>query len=201
MWKLQTDEKDKRVYVNSATNSQCEQELLKTDRDGNKWWGFTNLLTMPFTRHMASTKISSLYGLGFTKDDILGIIGSLKNVLNSTDAEMKQKCYSLVLDFESKAMTAIDPVKQMSGLVCVYHTFNDEEIDSFVDRVQLKKMSILEQDGELHAFFLIRQKDLIESYMNRLNLISQTALVQLPELPEVSDLKYRKPRTQNVTRN
>lgn len=182
MWQLQKEENDKRFYSNPLTGGKCEMDLLNIDKDGNKWWGFSDLLAMPFTRHMATTKIMSLSALGFTKDDIFGIITGLKNLLNSSDAEKFQKSYALILDFESKALTATDTVGQLSALTCVYYTFNDEAIDSFEDAIQAKKMSILKVNSELQAFFLKRQTELIESYMTRLNEISKIVLAPLPEV-------------------
>jgi hypothetical protein len=69
------------------------------------------------------------------------------------DTEKYEKAYSLLMDFESKAMNATDAVKQMSSLVCVYFTINDEPIDSFDGKLQDRKMSILEADYEAHCFF------------------------------------------------
>lgn len=184
MWKLTTDNDNKRLYVNSATNSQCSQTMVYTDKDGNKWWEFESLTSIPYTRNFAATKITSLYSLGLSKDDLTGHISGLKTILKSTDKEKYEKAFAMVLEFESKADNATDAIKQMSSLVCVYFTMNDEPIDSFDQNLQIKKMGLLEADIEAHTFFLNRQIDSTERYMNFLNSLSQIASVQLPDLSE-----------------
>lgn len=186
MWQLSLNQNNKRTYTNPATNSRCEQELIKVDKEGNNWWAFTDLMTMPFTRNFAAQKITALYQLGLTKDDLDKHITELKKILNSDDKEKYQKAYANVLDFETKTEAATNPVRQMSSLVCVYYTLNDEPIDSFDGTTQAKKMSILESDPELHSFFLQHQMNLIEGFTGFLSNLSKTSLAPTVELPEVS---------------
>lgn len=167
MWQLKTDNKTKREYVNSTTGGKCQTEMVYVDREGNKWYEFTDLLSMPYTRKFAATKISSLYALGLSKDDLTGHINGLKALLKSDDQEKYEKCYSNLLNFEAKANQATDAIKQMSSLVCVYYLMNDEAIDGFDGNLQVKKMSILEADIEAHSFFLKRQMQATESYTQR----------------------------------
>ncbi|HET6225434.1 MAG TPA: hypothetical protein VFF27_04080 [Bacteroidia bacterium] len=186
MWKLQTEENDKRTYTNSTTGSKCITQKVYTDIEGNNWYAFEDLLTIPYTRQFAATKISSLYALGLSKDDLTGHITGLKTILKSNDPERYEKAFANVLDFESKANNATDPLRQLTSLVCVYFMLNDESIDSFQNNLQLKKMGILENDPAAHSFFLNRQMKDTETYMMRLNEISKIALVPQAELPEVS---------------
>lgn len=185
MWKLSQDADNKRTYTNSVTNSQCTQTMVYTDKEGNKWWEFDSLTSIPYTRNFAATKITSLYSLGLSKDDLTGHINGLKSVLKSDDKEKYEKAFALLLDFESKATNATDAVKQMSSLVCVYNTINDESIDGFDQGIQMQKMSLLEADIEMHSFFLNRQIEATERYTNFLNGLSQIASVPLPDLSEV----------------
>lgn len=175
MWKQTSSDSSKKIYTNSVTGSKCEQVKVYTDKDGNEWWGFSDLTSIPYTRTAAATKISSLYSLGLSKDDLNNHITKLKTVLKSDDREKYEKAYALVLDFENKASTATDAVKQISALVCVYYTLNDEEVDSFDSNLQVKKMGLLEADPMAHSFFLSRQIESTENYMKSLNLISQIA--------------------------
>lgn len=181
MWTLQSEQNDKRVYVNSATGSRCTTSKVYTDNQGNNWWSFEDLMTIPYTRQFAATKISTLYALGLTKDDLTTHITGLKNILNSEDKEKYQKAYANVLEFESKTQQAIDPIKQLSSLVCVYYMLSDELIDSFDNTTQVRKLGILEADPKAHSFFLNRQMQDIETYTQHLNKISQIALPELPE--------------------
>jgi hypothetical protein len=173
MWQLKTDSEFKRTFYNSATGSQCTQTMVYTDKEGNKWWSFDDLTAIPYTRNFAATKISSLYALGLSKDDLTGFISKQKAILKSTDQEKYEKAFALLLDFEGKATNATDAVKQMSSLVCVYFTLNDEPIDSFDNNLQIRKMSLVEADTEMHAFFLNMLIDLTEHYTTSLNLLSQ----------------------------
>jgi hypothetical protein len=175
MWKLSVEENNKRVYANSVTGSQSVQSMVYTDRDGNTWWQFVDLTAIPYTRNFAATKISSLYALGLSKDDLNNHISGLKSILKSNDPDKYEKAYANILDFETKANNATDAIKQMTALVCVYFTMNDEPIDSFDNNLQIKKMSLLEADVEMHTFFLQRQIDTTERYTQSLNLLSQIA--------------------------
>lgn len=182
MWNLQSEKDGKRTYVNSTTGSQCTTSKLYTDKNGNNWYGFDNLMAIPYTRQFAATKISSLYALGLSKDDLNQHIEGLKKILKSEDKEKYEKAYSLVLDFESKANNATDAIRQMSSLVCVYYMLNDERIDSFEQSLQLHKMSLLENDPDAHAFFLNRQMQDIERYTSFLSQITQIASVQTADM-------------------
>ncbi len=184
MWQLYKEENGKRVYMNSATNSQCVTNKVYQDKDGNDWYGFDNLTSIPYTRQFAATKISSLYALGLSKDDLSNHINGLKTILKSQDKEKYVKAFALVLDFETKASQATDAIKQMSSLVCVYFLLADEPIDSFDQNLQVKKMSLLEADIEMHGFFLKMQIEATERYSNFLQTISETALAPMAEFPE-----------------
>lgn len=181
MWNLETEKDGKRNYINSSTGSRCTTTKLYTDKDGNDWYGFHDLLAIPYTRNFAATKISSLYALGLSKDDLSAHITGLKSILKSDDKEKYEKAFANVLEFENKANNATDAIKQMSSLVCVYYLINDEQIDSFDNNLQIKKMSLLEADIDLHCFFLSHQTSAIESYTRHLNLISQIAFQPMAE--------------------
>jgi hypothetical protein len=176
MWTLKEDQKNKKLYHNTATGSQCIQSMAYTDKEGNQWFSFDDLNSIPYTRNFAATKISSLYALGLSKDDLSSFIVKQKAILKSTDPEKYEKAFALLLDFEGKANNATDAIKQMSSLVCVYFTLNDEPIDSFEGTLQQKKMSILEADTDAHCFFLNMLIDLTERSMIFSNLLSQIAL-------------------------
>lgn len=175
MWNLESEASDKRTYVNSQTGSRCITSKVYVDKEKNNWWAFEDLFTIPYTRNFAATKISSLYALGLSKDDLSSHINGLKEILKSQDKEKYEKAFALVLDFEGKAENATDPIKQLSSLVCVYYMINDEAIDSFDGSLQLRKMQLLESDPVAHSFFLKLQMQDIETYTHRLVELSQTA--------------------------
>lgn len=133
-------------------------------------------MELPYTRSFAATKITTLFALGLSKDDLNKHISGLKTILKSNDPEKYEKAYSAVLSFESMAENAADAIKQLSSLVCVYNLLDDEPIDSFDNNLQIKKMAILEADLDAQAFFLNRQLQATEDYMNRLKLLSEIVL-------------------------
>lgn len=181
MWKLQEQKDNKRIYSNHVTGSKCEQTMCYTDKDGNNWWHFDDLTALPYTRQFAATKISSLYALGLSKDDLSAHIAGLKTILKGDDKEKYEKAFANVLEFESKANNATDAIKQMSSLACVYYTLNDEPIDSFDNNLQVKKMSLIEADIDMHVFFLARQTNATQRYTEHLKLISQIAFQPMVE--------------------
>lgn len=175
MWKLQAEKDNIRTYVNTTTNSTCQQRACYTDVEGNRWWEFNDLITIPYTRQFAATKITSLYALNLTPDDVSSFFNKHKATLKSNSPEKYERAYAEVIDFEDKYKAAIDPLRQMSALVCVYFTINDEQIDSFLGDVQAKKMNLLEVEPEMHSFFLKRQISLIENYKSFLSQTLATA--------------------------
>lgn len=179
MWQLQTESANKRIYSNSATGSQSTQTQVKIDKEGNSWWQFDDLMQLPYTRNFQAAKVSSLYALGLSKDDLHNHIGRLRKILKSSDPEKYEQAYAETLDFENKVNSATDAIKQMSALVCVYFTLNDEAIDGWDQQMQVKKMALLEADVEMHSFFLTKQIEITERYTQSLNLLSQ--IVSSPE--------------------
>lgn len=175
MWKLSKESDSNRLYSNSVTGSECSTSKVHTDRDGNSWWAFDNLMLLPYTRNFAATKISGLYQLGLSKEDLNGHISRLKTILKSPEPEKYEKAYAEVLDFENKAQNATDAVKQMSSLVCVYYLLNDEKIDAFDSNLQIYKMSLLESDLEAQSFFLNKLIEDMSNYSQFLGTLSTIA--------------------------
>lgn len=176
MWKLSSEQDGKREYVNGTTGSKCHTSKVYSDKEGNTWYSFADLMTLPYTRNFAATKISSLYALGLSKDDLSTHVSGLKTILKSADPDRYEKAYANVLEFETKAANATDAVKQMSSLVCVYFLLNDEGIDSFDNALQIRKMGLLEADPEMHSFFLTLQVDAMSRYTQALKALSEIAL-------------------------
>ncbi len=184
MWTLQSEKDSQRIYRNNITNSECIQQLCYVDKDGNKWYEFIDLISLPFTRSFAANKVTSLYALGITTEDANQYFTKHKATLRSKDTgEKYEQAYAETLEFENKFKQATDPIKQMSSLVCVYYTMNDEPIDSFSGDIQLRKLALLEAYPEMHSFFLLRQMQLIENSQAFLKALSPTASVQTDMQP------------------
>lgn len=175
MWEKIKDHEGKRQYRNPITGSECTTSIVCIDKDGNSWYTFDNLFTLPFMRQFAATKISSLYQIGLSKEDITNHIMSVKATLKSNDPEKYEKAFGLMLDFETKANEATNALRQISSLVCVYNVINDERVDLFDMSIQEQKLKLLEADHELHSFFLKRQIERTETYGSHLDLFLKTA--------------------------
>lgn len=173
MWNLTDQSEQKRTYVNQLTNGKLTMTMIYTDQEKNSWWVFDDLANLPLTRTFASMKITSLYTLGLTGDDLKDFVQKMKVLLKSNDAEKYEKAFGEVLAFEDKTQRAIDPVGQLSALITVYFTINDELIDSFENDMQLKKMALIAADPAMHNFFLNLEISRIEDYRTTYAAITQ----------------------------
>jgi hypothetical protein len=194
MWEKISDVNGKREYKNPVTGSQLTTSWVYQDKDGNDWYAIDNLFTLPFMRQFAATKISCLYQIGLSKDDMVSHINNLKNTLRGTDPEKYDKAMSFVIDFENKMNDATNAIKQISSLVCVYNLLGDERVDIYDLQVQDKKMKILEADPDAQSFFLRRQIERTETYGNHLDLFSKTASAITKDISDLTGLKRTEPQ-------
>jgi hypothetical protein len=175
MWNLITNNGEKRLYRNTLTGSEVSTSMVYEDEQKNKWWSFDNLFTLPFMRQFAATKISSLYQIGLSKDDLTNFIQVMRTTLKLVDPEKYEKAFGYLLQFEEKVNDATNAIKQISSLVCVYNMLNDERIDIFDQQVQYEKMKILEVDLNAQSFFLTAQIQRTETYGNHCDYFSKIA--------------------------
>lgn len=201
MWSKIHETLETRKYRNPVTGSECSTKKVYSDKDGNSWWEFDNLFTLPFMRQFAATKISSLYQIGLSKDDITNHIAGLKTILKSADPEKYDKAMSMVITFEERFNDATNAIKQISSLVCVYNLLNDERVDIFDLTIQDEKLKLLEADYEAHAFFLRRQIERTETYGTALDKLSKTASTIRDDILEATDLKSAGQTGQNGISN
>lgn len=143
-----------RTYKNTMTGSTISTYLLHTDSQGNGWWTFEDLFTLPFIRQLAAKKVLDLYGNGLALDDIKQHTTQLKAILRSNDGEKFDKAMAKVLELESLSETMADPVKQCMGLCTVYLMLNDEQPDVWTNQETAAKMTLMTLDTSLQSFFL-----------------------------------------------
>lgn len=154
MYTLTSQNDTRRTYRSSVTGTEIFTKLIYTDESGNKWWAFEDLLQMPFIRKKASEKISQLYGIGFTKDDLSGFAGRLKTILKGSDAEKYEKAFSEVLNLETIIEENLNPVKESLSMCAIYILADEERIDTFSFAEAAKKMELWALDFDAQAFFL-----------------------------------------------
>lgn len=149
------DGKDLRLYRNDQTSTEINMTRLYVDNQNHAWWGFDDLLTVPFIRQMQAKRVLELYGNGLSMDDIKALTGQAKTILNNPgDPERYQKTYAKLLELEALTEMTADPVRQTLGLCTVYLTIDDERPDVFHQPTQTLKMSALAADPDAQAFFL-----------------------------------------------
>jgi len=168
--------KDKRIYRNDETSTEIVMTKLYKDGQGHTWWGFDDLLTLPFIRQMAAKRVIELYGNGLSIDDIKQYTAQLKVYLkNHQDPERYEKAYAKVLEIEQLTDMTADPVRQSLGLCTVYLLIDDERPDIYNQQTQNLKMSSLAMDIDAQAFFLRWWTDSIQRYGNLLKGLSAIA--------------------------
>jgi hypothetical protein len=143
-----------RIYRNTATESVVETYLILKDPQGNKWWTFLDLFSLPFIRQLAAKKVLDLYGHGLKIDDIKAITSQVKATLRSDSPEKYDLAMAKILELENLTDATADPVKQCIGLCTVYLLLNDENPDVWTNQESSAKMSLLSMDAQLQAFFL-----------------------------------------------
>jgi hypothetical protein len=178
MWKLinETSEgKPTRLYKNEQTGSEATTELIHTDKDGGKWWGFCDLFKLPYMRIAYAKQISDLYTIGVTSEDLTTWCTKEKALLKATktDPEAYEKLYALVLEKETLIKNTVDPLQQHLSLCTVYVLSDSERVDSYSTDEAVKKMNIWKLDPDMIAFFLNWHTEHMHSYMESLSVISR----------------------------
>lgn len=154
MYTLQSETDIRRSYRSSISDTEIFTNVIYTDGNGSKWWAFEDLLQIPFIRKKAAEKVSQLYGVGLTKEDLTGFTARLKTLLKSDDIEKYEKAYSEVLNMEAVTEETTDPVKQSLSLCSVYILSDNERVDTFSFQDAIEKMNTWAMDMDAQAFFL-----------------------------------------------
>lgn len=165
----------RRTYTSSITGTEISTKLIYTDGSGNNWWAFEDLLQMPFIRKKAAEKVSQLYGVGITKEDLSNFVTKMKNTLRGADAERYEKAYSEVLNLESIIESTADPVKESLSLCTVYIMQDDERVDNFSYQQAARKVELWTLDTDAQAFFLTWLAAGINDYTQHYKSIMQIA--------------------------
>lgn len=165
-----------RLYRNSRTGTETKLQLLHTDKQGEKWWGFTDLYKIPYSRLAMVRNITDLYAIGLSLKDITKWCEDMKGLLRSADAERYEKAYAKVLEIETTAKFGADPIQQQLALCTVYVLSDEERIDYFDESISVDKLTKWKTQPELVAFFLTWHTGHIHNSIRRLERISKTVL-------------------------
>lgn len=175
-WKLSSQTDKKKIYINDQTGTECELDLIYTDQLQRNWWGFHDLVSIPYIRKAFSQSITNLFQAGLSYDDLTRWIAEEKKILRSNDTEKYEKLYALVLEKETTITSIVDPLKQNLGLATVYVLDENERIDYFNFDVATNKLNAWRLDPESESFFLTWLNDHILRFTKTLENLSQIVL-------------------------
>lgn len=180
-WQLQEAQSSAihRTYIHEDTGSISVMDMIYTDKDGRKWWGFRDLFAIPYMRIVMSKQLADLFQVGITAQDLRDLFNRSKGLLKPAngvhDPEKYEKLYALLLEKEVLMESAVDPLKQYLTLATVYVCSDDEVIDIFThDKVELK-LKLWSDDQEMSAFFLNWYAGRIAAFTTDYSKFSQIA--------------------------
>lgn len=168
------NKKETKVYRNTSTGTEVKIQHIYTDKEGRKWYGFTDLYKVPMIRTALARHILDLYTIGLSLKDIQTWCSQEKDLINGDDPEKMQKLYALILEKERLATFTADPIKQHLALATVYVIEEDERIDYFDESISEKKLQLWNVEPEMIAFFLSWQAGHTQRYLKAFGKISQT---------------------------
>lgn len=177
MWVLQGENNGKRTYISSVTGTEIKTSVIYTDGGGRKWYGFDDLMQIPYGRKLASNTMSQMYGAGLSAGDIQNYAASMKTILRSNDADKYEKAFAQVLALESIAENNLTPLKQELGLCTIYILAEDERIDYYDSNIAAEKMAQWGLDSDAIVFFLEWFTNGMIYYKALYSQVSETASV------------------------
>lgn len=182
MYDLTTQTDTRRTYRSSITGTEIFTNMIYTDGSGDKWWAFEDLLQIPFIRKKASEKVSQLYGVGLSKEDLAKFVKSMKTILKGADPEKYERAFGELLQFESIVDETSDPIKQSLSMCSIYIMGDSERVDTFSFTDAVKKMELWALDLDAQAFFLSWLTDGMNDFTKHYSSIMQIASSLTPKL-------------------
>lgn len=153
-----------RLYRNTRTGTEVKTEHIYTGKDGERYFGFTDLYKIPYIRSVYAKHINDLYGIGLSLKDVLTWCEKEKQLLKGNDPEKYEKLYALVLEKENIATYTADPIRQHLALCTVYVLNEEEPVDYFSENMAEEKLERWKKDAEAAGFFLNWHHEHIQRY-------------------------------------
>lgn len=173
-----------RVYRNDRTGTEVKTEHIFTDKEGKKYFGFSDLFKIPYIRSVYAKHINDLYGLGLSLKDLLAWCAKEKELLRSEDSEKYEKLYAMVLEKERIVQHSADPIRQHLALCTVYVLSEDEPVDFFSESVAEDKLTAWQHDIEAVTFFLNWHHEHMQRYTALLKKSLKTVSKVASKLPD-----------------
>lgn len=172
-----------RTYRNNQGN-ETQTTWIFQDASGKDWYGFVDLLKIPYIRMAYAQNITNLFTVGLSLNDVLKWCQEEREILRSGDADKIEKAIALTYEKERHCKQVADPVQQHLSLATVYVLEENERVDSFSESKSVEKLVLWKADPGAISFFLNWLTGHTQNYIQRLEKISRIALPQLnPRLP------------------
>lgn len=171
-----------RTYRNDQ-GSETKTSPIYTDAAGETWWGFMDLLKIPYIRMAYAQNLTNLFTVGLSLNDIVKWAEEERAILKSDAHDKIDRAIALSYEKEKIARQVADPVKQHLSLGTVYILKEDERIDAFDEGLSQQKFVLWSADPKSVTFFLNWLTGHTQSYLGRLEKISKTVLPLLNPNP------------------
>lgn len=163
-------------------------ELIYEDKGGNKWYSYTNPMTIPAKRAIAAEVATRFAEMNLTKDSFIILVEEMKK--NANEGKIVE-LFQLLAEIEFR-LNFLGEEETLKELAACYFLLNDEDETEFSDVYRNKKLDIWKEDEECRYFFLAGAfrltreyseqsvEDILEYFhqnapnADRLNLILQT---------------------------
>lgn len=132
------------------------------DIDGNRWYEFKNMLSLPTRRAIAGEVATKWSSMNITKETLQKSIGAMKDF---ADKGKIVDMFHLLKELEFR-LEYICEEKTLIDLACCYFILEGEDIKQMNSNWQDKKKEILDRDDDAKSFFLQKAWQYTTNYGN-----------------------------------
>lgn len=172
MYKLINESEKQRTYQSDVTGTEVFTSLLYTGSDGEKFWGFDDLFSMPTQRKIAAQRITDLFSAGVTADEIKETLTDIKGLIKANNPD---QAMFKVQQLEENISHANDITKQATSLAAIYILTDTERIDTINQAFIMSKIERWKTFEDEQAFFLTWLLDITTAYTRLSGQLSQIA--------------------------
>ncbi len=125
-------------------------ELVKTGKNGEKFYAYVDPLTISTPRGLAALKAKRFADLNITERSLRELIRQCKTEAGAGDII---KAFSIIQEIEFR-LDLLCEESSLLDLACIYFFLENEDPENPSDATNRKKHSIFNSDQELKGFFL-----------------------------------------------
>lgn len=161
MYHLTKESETKRTYQSTITGTEVITSLLYTGTDGEKFWGFEDLFSIPTQRKIAAQRITDLFAAGVTKEEIQTSLSETKAFLKANDYD---NAITTIINLENNLSHSNDITKQANSLAAIYVLTDTERIDTINQSVIMSKIERWRTFEDEQSFFLTWLMNTIDGF-------------------------------------